>query len=147
MSVPQFARIHVCLSTAVLLLAVYPTTTSAQSATGHFEMYCDGFGFFLAKVDGAPAPGKLLLFLYTDFPAIPYVPKQEWKDVLVYRNGCVADGKCKVLARGKVWLNDEATREAGYVSGKYEIERNGQDLRGRFVAKRRENEHPPRVCM
>ena len=65
----------------VLLLAVFPTASSGQNATGHFEVYCDGVGFFLAKVDGAPAPGKLFLFLYTGFPGIPYVPKETWKDV------------------------------------------------------------------
>jgi len=91
MNVPQFARMWICLSAVVLLLAVFPTASSGQNATGHFEMYCDGVGFFLAKVDGAPAPGKLFLFLYTGFPGIPYVPKETWKDVYVYRNGCIAD--------------------------------------------------------
>jgi hypothetical protein len=81
MNVPQLARIWICLSAAVPLLAFFPTASSGQNATGHFEVYCDGVGFFLAKVDGAPAPGKLFLFLYTGFPGIPYVPKETWKDV------------------------------------------------------------------
>jgi hypothetical protein len=147
MGVPQFARIRLGLIAAVLLLAVIPTARSAQLATGHFEVYCDGVGFFLSKVDGAPAPGKFLLFLYTDFPGIPYVPKEKWEDVLVYRNGCVADGECEVLAHGKVWLDVEASREARRVSGKYEIERDGQHLRGLFVLRRRNPKYPPRLCM
>jgi hypothetical protein len=146
-SIPQFARIRVCLSTAVLLLAVFPTATSAQNPIGHFEVYCDGVGFFLPKVDGAPALREVLLFLYTGFPGIPYVPKEKWKDLYVYRNGCVADGKCEVLARGRVWLDDEATGNAMRVSGKYEIELNGQHLRGQFAAKRRDEKQPPRRCM
>lgn len=66
----HFSRIAGCLSTAVpvLLLVVVPGGTFAQAATGRFEIYCDGAGFFLEKVDGAPAPRKLLLFLYTGFP-------------------------------------------------------------------------------
>jgi hypothetical protein len=108
MRVTQFGRIRLCLSIAVVLLAVFPAATSARDATGYFEIYCDGVGFFLAKVDGAPTPGKLLLFLYAGFPGIPYVPRETWKDVSVYRNGCIADGKCEVIARGIIWLADEA---------------------------------------
>jgi hypothetical protein len=145
MSVPQFGRIRLCLSTAVLLLAVITTAASAQNATGYFEEYCDGFGFFLAKVDGAPALGRLFLFLDADFSPIRDVPKEEWKDVLVYRTACIDDEKCKVLARGKVWLDFEATGASWYISGKYDIERNGQHLRGRFTTKRRDVKIP-RVC-
>jgi hypothetical protein len=149
MSVPQFARIRVCLSTAVLLLAVFQTAKSAQNASGHFEVYCDGFGFFLEKVDGAPVPGKVLLFLYTGFPGVQYAYEsmQNWSDVIVYRNGCIADGGCEILARGKVRLDNEATVDARRVSGKYEIEFNGKHLSGQFAAKRRGYKHPPRICM
>lgn len=70
MSGAAFARIRVYLSSAVLSLALFPTATSAQNASGHFEVYCDGVGFFLGKIDGAPVPGRLLLFLYTGFPGI-----------------------------------------------------------------------------
>jgi hypothetical protein len=128
------------------LLAAFPTATSAQNATGRFEVYCDGFGFFLGKVDGAPAPGKLLLFLYTGFPGIRYVPKEKWTDVLVYRNGCIADGKCEIFAHGKVWLDDEATVDTRRVSGRYDIERNGQHLGGRFAAKLHNYSTPVRIC-
>jgi hypothetical protein len=112
-------------------------------------MYCDGIGFFLAKVDGAPAPGKLFLLLYTGFPGIPAIPKETWKDVKVYRNGCIADGKCEVLARGKIWVDDEVTPDARRISGNYEIELNGQHLRGQFAANRHNYnyKHPPRLCM
>ncbi len=147
MSVSRFARICVCLGVVVLLLALFPIASATNNATGRFEVYCDGFGFFLSSIDGAPAPGKLFLFLYTGFPGINYVPKEKWKDVYVYSNGCIADGKCEVLARGKVCLDDEALPDASRVSGKYEIELNGQHLRGQFAAKRRDYKHPPRLCM
>jgi hypothetical protein len=147
MKVPQFTRIWICLSAVVLLLTVFPTASSGRKATGHFEVYCDGVGFFLAKVDGAPAPGKLFLFLYTGFPGFPYVPKETWKDVYVYRNGCIADGKCEALARGKVWLDNEAMPDARRVSGKYEIEFNGQHVRGQFAVKVHDYKTPPRLCM
>jgi len=147
MSVPHFARMCFFLSAIVLLLAVFPTAPSTHTATERFEVYCDGFGFFLAKVDGAPAPGKLFLFLYTGFPGITYVPKETWKDVYVYRNGCLADGKCEVLAHGKVWLDDEVMPDAKRISGRYEIELNGQNLRGQFAAERHDYKKPPRLCM
>jgi hypothetical protein len=147
MSVPNFARKSFCLSALVLLFAVFPTASSTHNANERFEVYCDGFGFFLTKVDGAPVPGKLFLFLYTGFPGITYIPKETWKDVYVYRDGCTADGKCEVLARGKVWLDDEVMRDATRVSGKYEIELNGQLLRGQFAAKRHDYKKPPRLCM
>jgi hypothetical protein len=147
MSVLQFARICFCLSAVVLLPAVFPSASSTHNATGRFEVCCDGAGFFPVKVDGAPVPGKLFLFLYTGFPRTPYVPKEAWKDVYVYRHGCLADGKCEALARGKGWLDDEAMPDVRRVSGKYEIELNGQHLRGQFVAKRHDYKNPPRLCM
>jgi hypothetical protein len=147
MSVSQFGRICVCLGAVVILLAVLPIASSTNNATGRFEVYCDGFGFFLVNIDGAPAPGKLFLFLYTGFPGTSYIPKETWKEVYVYRDGCIADGKCEVLAHGKAWLDDEAMPDASRVSGKYLIELNGQHLRGQFAAKRHNYRHPPRLCM
>jgi hypothetical protein len=134
------------LSTAVLLLVIAANGNSGEDATGHFEVYCDGVGFFLAKVDGAPAPRKVLLFLYTGFPGVPYVPKEEWKDVNVYRNGCAADGKCEVLTPGRIRLDNEITPDGRRVSGKYEFEFGGQHLHGGFTADRRRYKHPPRIC-
>lgn len=132
---------------AALLFFVVSTATSAQDASGRFEVYCDGIGFFLARIDGAPAPGKLLLFLYTGFPASPYwTPKEEWKDVAVFRDGCAADGKCEVFARGDVWLDNEITREGKRVSGKYKIELNGRHLQGQFATKLHLYKDPPRIC-
>ena len=128
------------------MLAIFPLP-AAQNATGHFEVYRDGVGFFLEKIGGAPASGKLLLFLRTGFPGIAYVPKAKWKEVSVFRNGCIADGKCEVLARGRVWLDHEATYDARRISGKYEIEGNGQYLRGQFAVTLRGYKRPPRLCM
>jgi hypothetical protein len=148
MNVLQFARNSICLSAAVLLLAVF--TSPAQNAAGYFEVYCDGVGFFLAKVDGPPPPGKLFLFLGTHFPGSPYVPKETWTDVSVFRNGCIADGKCEAFAHGKIWLDDtdlSAGSDVRHISGKYEIELNGQHLRGQFALKLHDYRHTPRVCM
>jgi hypothetical protein len=146
MGTPEFARFRVYLSAFLLLIAVFPIAAPAQNSTGRFEVYCNGVGIFLAKVDGAPAPRKVLLFLYTGFPGIPYVPKEEWKEVSVYRNGCRADGACDVLTRGKVRLDTEITPDGRRVSGKYEIEFSGQHLHGQFAAERRNYRHPPWIC-
>jgi hypothetical protein len=59
MRVSQFGRICVCLGAVVLLLAVRPIGSLTNNAIGRFEVYCDGFGFFVANIDGAPAPGRL----------------------------------------------------------------------------------------
>lgn len=151
MNAPQFARILICLSAALLFIRVLPIASSTHNATGRFEVYCDGVGFFLANIDGAPAPGKLLLFLYTGFPGIVYVPKETWKEVYVYRDGCIADGKCEVLAHGTIWLDNEdlspAEADAKHISGKYEIELNGRHLHGQFAAKVHDYKYPPRLCM
>jgi len=148
MSVSWFARICIFLSTVILFLAVFPTASSTHIAIGRFEVYCDGVGFFLAKIDGAPAPGELVLFLYLDFPpGAIYLPAEKWADVFVYRKGCAADGKCEITARGRVWLDAEATPGAKRISGKYEIDLNGQHLNGQFVAKRHEYKYPPRICI
>ncbi len=132
---------------ALLFLVVVASATAAQDATGRFEVYCDGFGFFLAKVDGAPAPGKLVLFLRTRFPGVPYVPKEEWRVVSVYRDGCAAGGNCELLTRGMIRLDTEMTRDSRRVSGEYDIDLGGQWVKGRFVARERKNRHPPRICM
>ena len=145
------SRMGACLSAAALLLVIVGSGHPRESATGTFEVYCDAVGVFLAKVDGAPAPRKLLLFLYTGFPGVVDVPSEEWRDVKVYGNGCVADGKCEVLAYGKVYLDNEITPfapDGTRVSGKYVIELKGQHLQGTFATERRQRryKHPPRIC-
>ncbi len=112
---------------SAVLLVIVPTVASAKNATGRFEVYCDGVGFFLANVDGAPAPGKLLLFLRTDF--IPDVTKEERKNVFIYPDGCVPDGKCKALTQGRIRFDNEFTRDSRRVAGTYEIELSGQNIR------------------
>src|SRR3954467_4589656 len=57
-----FAGAYVFLG-LVILYQPLPTLASALSTTGHFEVYCDGVGLFLAKIDGAPARRNLLSFL------------------------------------------------------------------------------------
>ncbi|HTT32266.1 MAG TPA: hypothetical protein VMH48_01575 [Methylomirabilota bacterium] len=147
MTIPKAGRICLGLGFVVLLLAVVPIASPAHSATGHFEVYCDGVGFFLNRIEGAPAAGKLFLFLHIAFPpGAIYLPEEKWSDVFVYRNRCAADGKCEVIAHGKVWLDAGATPAAERVSGKYEIDLNGQHLEGRFVAKRHRYKHAPRIC-
>ena len=134
------------LGSAVLLLLAAGTGQSSEGATGRFEVYCDGVGLFVTKVEGAPAPRKLLLFMYTRFPGVPYVTREEWNDVQVYRNGCAADGKCEVLAHGRIRLDTEITPDGRQVAGKYEIDFTGQQLHGTFTAERQRYKHPPRIC-
>jgi hypothetical protein len=66
----RISAITARLVSALLLLAAV-NGQSSNGAMGRFEMYCDGVGLFLTKVDGAPAPRKLLLFVYTGFQVSP----------------------------------------------------------------------------
>ena len=61
------AAASVFLGLIVLFVPPLLTPASVPKATGHFEEYCDGVGIFLAKVDGAPASGKLVFFSYLGF--------------------------------------------------------------------------------
>jgi len=138
----------ICLSAAALLLAVFPTVSSTQGATGTFEVYCDSFGFFLANIDAAPAPKEFFLFLYRNFPGfVDYLPEGEWLDVSVYPKGCSAAKKCDSVARGKLLLDAVHDPGASRMSGAYDIDFKGQHLLGRFLAKRHEYKNPPRICM
>jgi hypothetical protein len=143
-------------SLIVLLLHALPLAASVSPATGDFEVYCDGIGIFLAKIDGTPAPGKLVLFSRISFPpgtmGGSYFGQGKWSDVYVLRDGCVPDGKCESIAHGKVWIDASDTPDAGHmppkrISGKYEISLSGKHLEGPFVAKRHVSKHPLRLCM
>jgi hypothetical protein len=139
-----------------LILLFLPTLlVPATVATGHFEVYCDGIGVFLANVDGTPAPGKLVLFSYMSFPPGTiggYLGQGKWSNVHVYSDGCVPDGKCEPIAHGEVWIDAWDTSDTGNappkrVSGKYEIDLNGKHLEGPFLAKEHTSKHPLRLCM
>lgn len=138
-------------SVVLILLFVAPllAPASAPAATGHFEVYCDGLGIFLAKIDGAPASGKLVLFSRVNFPPGPiggsYIGQGKWSDVYVLRDGCAPDGKCESIAGGRVWL-DALDTPPKHISGKYEIKLNGRLLKGTFLAKRHNRKQPLRIC-
>ena len=160
---PKYTRIvnaskrilgHIFLSLVALFLPAL--LLSASPPTSHFEVYCDGVGIFLAKIDGAPALGKLVLFSHMSFPPGTIGGRDfgqgKWSDVFVYRVGCVPDGKCEHIALGKVWIDAWDTSDTGdaspkRISGKYEIDLNGKHLEGVFLAKEHTSKHPLRVCM
>jgi len=144
------ATAYVLLSVIVLL--VQPLLPLASTATGHFEMYCDGVGIFLAKIDGAPAPGKLVLFSRMGFPPGTFGGRSfgqgKWSVIYVFRDGCVPDGKCESMAEGRVWIDGpEQDTEPKHISGKYEINLNGRVIEGNFVARRHDRRRPLRLCM
>lgn len=115
--VPPYTRIvrarkplRTCIFLALCMFSVHALLpASAANATGHFEVYCDGVGIFLARIDGAPGPGKLVLFSSMSLPPGTmggrYFGQGKWCDVAVYRDGCLPDGKCESIAHGKVWID------------------------------------------
>ena len=137
---------------ALIALCVPPllAPASVPTATGHFEEYCDGIGIFLAKVAHAPGSGKLVFFSYIGFPggtfSGEYIGQGKWSDVSVFADGCFPDGKCQSIAHGRVWI-DALDTPPKHISGKYEINLNGQVLEGTFLAQRRNRKFPLRICM
>jgi hypothetical protein len=135
------------VSCSLVPFFVIPVAASTPTASGHFEVYCDGVGLFLAKIDGAPS-GKLVLFslhLGGTFGG-KYVGQGSWNDVRVFGDGCVPDGKCESIADGRVWIEaqDDPPKR---ISGKYEVKLNGKVLAGAFLAKVRVRKPPLRICM
>lgn len=150
------SRRYLFLVVVLLLVSVSVVPAAEFTTDGQYEVYCDGVGLFLAKIDGVPAPRKLVLFSYLDFPPGTmggrYLGQGKWSDVFVYRDGCVPDGKCDTVAHGKIWIDDWDASDAKSMppkrlSGKYEIDLNGKHLQGTFVVKKRSRRRPLRICM
>jgi hypothetical protein len=145
--------VYVLLSLTALFAGPLLPLAAAATSTGHFEVYCDGVGIFLANIDGAPAPRRLVLFSRLGFPPGTmgggYIGQGRWSNVYVHRDGCVPDGKCESIADGKVWIDtpDEQDTQVKRISGKYEINLNGKHLEGTFLVKRHDRRHPLRLCM
>jgi len=158
MSGPHKTRRRFCLKLFVALLSVLSLPLFGENAnsTGRFEVYCDGVGFFLKNVGGAPVPGNLVLFSHFGYPPGTMggrlIGQGMWRDVVVYRGGCIPDGKCESIARGRVWIDmpDEPSEEMAppkIISGKYEIELDAKHIEGRFALKQHHRKQPLRICM
>lgn len=152
----SFRTLLRCIFLTLTALVLSPLLLSAPAPTakGGFEVYCDGVGVFLANIDGMPPPGKLVLFSYVSSSLGTiggrYFGQGKWSEVFVYSDGCVPDGKCDSIAKGRVWIDGSDAPEQlqpKRISGKYEIDLNGQHLEGRFIAKRRVSKRPLRFCM
>jgi hypothetical protein len=154
MDMQMTRRFFSILKIFVLAGTVTLPIRAVTEVTSKFEVYCDGLGIFLVNVDGAPAPGKLVLFSGVSFPpgtAIGLVALQEkWSDAYVLPDGCVPDGKCESNGKGGVWIDKWDDNASGatprLISGKYEIEVNGKKLRGTFAAKLFSRKKPIRLC-
>jgi hypothetical protein len=148
-----FATAYAFFGLITLFVPPLLSPSSAATAAGHFEVYCDGVGIFLAKIDGAPAPRKLVLFSRVDFPpgtiGGSHIGQGKWSNVYVHRDGCVLDGKCESIADGRVWIDttDKQDTQPKHISGKYEIKLNGKLLEGTFLARRHDRKHPLRLCL
>jgi hypothetical protein len=147
-------RRYLCLGLAALFFAVFSLSASATDASGRFEVYCDGVGLFLSHI--ADGPRKLVLFSRMGFPpgtmGSHYIGQGRWSDAFVLPNGCVPDGKCETIAKGKVWIDpwdteNELKPVPKRITGKYEIDLNGHHLEGRFSATEHTRKYPLRLCM
>jgi hypothetical protein len=145
----NFATRYVFLGLIMLSVPPLLRPASAAMATAHFEVYGDGVGIFLAKIDRASAPGKLVLFLHMGTIGGRYLGRGKWSTIYVLPDGCVPDGKCESIADGRLWIDAPDTPDPApkRISGKYEINLNGKRLEGTFAAKRHDRRHPLRLCM
>jgi hypothetical protein len=145
-----FATGSVLVIIAMLFALPLVSQGSEPSASGRFEVYCDGIGIFLTKIEGPPTYRKLVLFSRIDFPPGTLggrlLGQGKWSDISVLQDGCIPDGKCDSVANGRVWI-DAPDTSPDHISGKYEISFNGSLLKGRFHAKRRDRKSPLRLCM
>jgi hypothetical protein len=155
MTMPKGIQVSLWLGVVAVLLNGVLSAAPEHNATGQYEIYCDGVGLFLRDIEGAPAPRMFLLFSYLGFPggtfAGRYIGEGKWSNVSVFRDGCLPDGKCEEIAKGKVWIDewDKSTTDQApnHISGKYEIELNGKHLEGKFAANQHISKHPVRICM
>ena len=137
----------------LILLSVQPPLAPGPPSSGHFEVYCDGVGIFLNQIDSAPAPEKLVLFSQVAFPPGTdgglLLGQGNWSETYVFPDGCVPDGKCKSIGKGKIWINtwDPDDAPPKHLSGKYELKLNGKHLEGSFLVERHDRKHPVRLCM
>jgi len=138
-------QVGVFLSLIVVFVPPLPTPASARTATGHLDVYCNRFVLFLAKIDGAPASGKLVLFYRSSLKlGGEHFGQGKWYEMGVFRDGCVP-AKCETIADGRVWI-DALDTPPKHISGKYEIKLNGRLLEGTFFAKRRARNPLPGAC-
>jgi hypothetical protein len=130
-----------------------PAPTPVVVTTGRYEVYCTGVRLFLTKIDGSPAPGKLVLLSYqADMASGRYFEHGKWSDARVFPDGCIHGEQCRSIADGKVWIDPMVTSGAKdtppkHISGKYEIDLSGKHLEGTFVAKYQGSKHPLQFCM
>jgi hypothetical protein len=129
-------KVRFSLILIVLFLQIAPSPLPAADANGRYERYCDGWFFYLSNVDGLPASEKLVLFLRMNCPPCAvYTPEEVWW-TNVFAQRCSADGKCKDedATSSRIWL-DKGASEGKRISGKFEVDFDGQLLKGQFVTK------------
>lgn len=110
---------------------------AAKTATGHFTYVCRRAAFFLTKVDGLDPKEKLTLSLSHYGPVGWETAQEDWEDVAAER--CGTDGKCERAIQAKIWLN-KSNPDDKRVSGKYDVNFQGQHVEGTFVVKYRKIE-------
>lgn len=143
-----------CVFLSLIMLFVPPLLPLASVATAraHFEMYCDGVGIFLAKIDGAPAPKKFVLFSPMSFPPDTFKGRSfgqgSGPPFMSFVMGASPTASARALPTAEYGSTSRTrkTRRQNF-SGKYEINLNGKLLEGNFFARRHDRKHPLRLYM
>ena len=68
-------------------------------------------------------------------PLVNYRPQERWEDVFSER--CSSAAKCEAATHARIWL-DKGNVKDKRVSGKHDVDFNGQHLEGTFLVKYRQ---------
>jgi hypothetical protein len=127
-----------------LLLQASSAPAFAADSKGYFQDDCSGTTIHITKFDGPHGGQQLVLRLSTGHLHYWYYSEESrWWDA--EGKLCSVDGKCQESTHARVWVN-YAKEMDKRISGKYEVDLNGQRLEGQFVVKNRKYKPLP-ICM
>lgn len=115
-----------------LLLQASAASAFAADGKGYFQDDCDGTTIHITKSNGSHGDQQLALRLNAHGPLFfwYYSEESRWWDAEGKR--CSVDGKCEEATHARVWVN-YANGMDKRISGKYEVDLNGQHVEGRFI--------------
>jgi hypothetical protein len=137
--------IHLRFVLVTLLLQTSSASAFATDSKGYFQDDCSGTTIHITKIDRPHGGQQLVLRLNTGHLHYWYYSEESlWWDA--EGKLCSVDGKCEEATHARVWVNEEKTTNYKRISGKYEVELNGQRLEGQFVVKYRKYKPLP-ICL
>jgi hypothetical protein len=105
---------YVLISLIVFFAPPLLPSADVAMAAGDFEVYCGGVGIFLAKMAGAPAPGKLVLFSRINFSRarseVVVSDRESGPTFMSFVMGASPTANAKGLPMAELWIDAEHAR-------------------------------------